>query len=256
MANNLRILIETEDRELCRALERDLSARGFETATGQNRASLHPRLERYGLVITDAPAPAARFAYDSREDAVNCSRVFNIDAANALANGCEVAEVRGAVEETLACKARLDDSALHESGCESFRFHLPSDPSLVASLAHYLSERAGRRWPNPSDEVGTLYVALDEALVNAVKHGNRNDPGRLFHVSAEVSPRQARFVVEDEGEGFNPETLPHPRDPEQLLKSSGRGVLMIRSLMDAVEYNERGNRLTMIRFGPGRSGGG
>jgi serine/threonine-protein kinase RsbW len=92
-----------------------------------------------------------------------------------------------------------------------------------------------------------LFVALDEAFVNAVKHGNRNDPAKLLRVTAELSAHEAIFTIEDEGEGFDVRSIPDPRDPANLFKSNGRGVLLIYNIMDEVEYSERGTRLKMIK---------
>jgi serine/threonine-protein kinase RsbW len=96
-------------------------------------------------------------------------------------------------------------------------------------------------------ENSNLFVALDEAFVNAVKHGNKFDSTKLVRIAAEVSTKEARFTIEDEGEGFNVAAIPDPTDTENLFKTSGRGVLIIHNVMDEVRYNERGNRLEMIK---------
>ena len=62
-----------------------------------------------------------------------------------------------------------------------------------------------------------------------------------------MSRHEARFTIEDEGEGFDINAIPDPLDPENLFKTSGRGVLFIYNIMDEVKYNERGNRLTMVK---------
>jgi anti-sigma regulatory factor (Ser/Thr protein kinase) len=80
-----------------------------------------------------------------------------------------------------------------------------------------------------------------------VKHGNKFDTTKLVRITAEVSIEEARFTIEDEGEGFDVNSIPDPLDPENLFKTSGRGVLFIYNIMDEVKYNERGNRLTMIK---------
>ncbi len=69
----------------------------------------------------------------------------------------------------------------------------------------------------------------------------------MVRISAEVSAVEARFTIEDEGEGFDVNGIPDPTDPENLFKISGRGVLIIHNVMDEVRYNERGNRLEMIK---------
>ena len=96
-------------------------------------------------------------------------------------------------------------------------------------------------------EQSNLFVALDEAFVNAVKHGNRNDPGKLLRVTAELSAREAIFTIEDEGNGFDVHEIPDPTDPANLFKSSGRGVLLIYNIMDEVEYSRGGAKLRMVK---------
>jgi serine/threonine-protein kinase RsbW len=95
-------------------------------------------------------------------------------------------------------------------------------------------------------EQSNLYIALDEAFVNAVKHGNRQNPEKLLRVTAELSAHEAIFTVEDEGDGFDVHEIPDPCDPANLFKSSGRGVLLIYNIMDEVEYSDRGNKLKMV----------
>jgi serine/threonine-protein kinase RsbW len=96
-------------------------------------------------------------------------------------------------------------------------------------------------------EGSNLFVALDEAFVNAVKHGNKNDPTKLIRVGAELSPTEASFTIEDEGQGFDVQAIPDPCDPSNLFKSSGRGVLLMYNIMDEVEYNAQGNRVKMVK---------
>jgi len=66
-------------------------------------------------------------------------------------------------------------------------------------------------------------------------------------ITAEISKKEAKFTIEDEGEGFDVNNIPDPLDPENLFKTSGRGVLFIYNIMDEVKYNDRGNRLTMVK---------
>src|SRR5205085_2648106 len=88
-------------------------------------------------------------------------------------------------------------------------------------------------------ERSNLFIALDEAFVNAVKHGNKYDTSKLVRITADLSAKEARFTIEDEGEGFKINEIPDPCDPANLFKSSGRGVLLIYNIMDEVRYNER-----------------
>lgn len=102
-------------------------------------------------------------------------------------------------------------------------------------------------------DVFAVHLALEEAIVNAIKHGNRNDPGKWVSVRYEVSGNRAVVEVEDQGAGFDWSHVPDPTAPENLERSSGRGVLMMRHFMTWVRFNERGNCVTMCRL---RSSGG
>jgi len=92
-----------------------------------------------------------------------------------------------------------------------------------------------------------IKLALEEALANAIKHGNRMDPTKQVTVEFQVDPRQIRISVCDQGGGFDPGNVPDPTLDENLEKPHGRGVMLIRCYMSSVEYNQAGNCLTMIR---------
>ena len=74
--------------------------------------------------------------------------------------------------------------------------------------------------------------------------------GRKLEVTVEVTPTSGRFVIRDQGPGFDPAKLPDPTDPENLEKVSGRGLLLMRTFMDEVAFNETGNQVTMIKRCP------
>ena len=104
------------------------------------------------------------------------------------------------------------------------------------------------------DQRESFAVALAEALSNAAVHGNRLQAGSTVQVKLEVVPgRRAVVVVTDSGHGFDSTCLCDPTDPTHLLSPGGRGVYLMRQLVDHVEYNEAGNevRLTMERHGKG-----
>ncbi|HEY3319050.1 MAG TPA: ATP-binding protein [Planctomycetota bacterium] len=91
-------------------------------------------------------------------------------------------------------------------------------------------------------------LCLDEALVNAVMHGNRYDAAKSVRVRAFIDPKSWSVLVEDEGAGFREEDLPDPQAAENLLEESGRGVHLIRSMMDEVSYWSGGAALLMVKF--------
>jgi len=174
-------------------------------------------------------------------------KAFKMVAANYLRQPYNKDELREIVEQTLSYKLRyVDDPSLLSHTHEKIEFELPSDVALMGGVLQYLLERVAKMGVI-SSEGSNLFVALDEAFVNAVKHGNKNDPTKLIRVGAELSPKEACFTVEDEGAGFDVQTIPDPRDPANLFKSSGRGVLLIYNIMDEVEYNAQGNRVKMVK---------
>ena len=94
-------------------------------------------------------------------------------------------------------------------------------------------------------DIFSIQLAMEEALVNAIKHGNRMDAAKKVHVRCGMSPELLRVEVEDEGEGFDPTQVPDPTDPDQIENPHGRGILLMRTFMSRVEYNETGNRVLL-----------
>jgi serine/threonine-protein kinase RsbW len=90
-------------------------------------------------------------------------------------------------------------------------------------------------------------LSLEEAISNGLKHGNRGDARKHVRVQWEVSEHRVLIAVEDQGAGFNPSQQPDPRAPENLLKTSGRGLLLMWHFLSWVRYNERGNRVTLCQ---------
>jgi serine/threonine-protein kinase RsbW len=91
-----------------------------------------------------------------------------------------------------------------------------------------------------------LRVVLSEALSNAILRGNAEDRSKWVDVRAELVPDSIRVYVTDEGPGFNPAAVPEPIRPEQLDEAQGRGLYLIRKLVDAVQFNDQGNSICMI----------
>lgn len=90
---------------------------------------------------------------------------------------------------------------------------------------------------------GNLMLVLSEAVTNAIIHGNKLNPEKMVAVSISVSPESVTAVVQDEGDGFKPLAQDNPLESENLLKSGGRGVFLIRELSDRVEYQDSGSKL-------------
>jgi CheY-like chemotaxis protein/anti-sigma regulatory factor (Ser/Thr protein kinase) len=164
-------------------------------------------------------------------------------------------------QRLMSCLARVESE-----------FHLDNDPALIPALIGHVCENLRRLRCCAENERLRVTVALSEALLNAMYHGNlevdselreqdekayrklleerRISPpyaNRRIHVLACETPNEARYVIRDEGKGFDPSRLPDPTDFANLEKISGRGLLLIRTFMDEVQHNDKGNEITMVK---------
>lgn len=237
-----RILIVDNNDELRVLLELALKELGHDVVATAERVKALSRddLDSFDLIISDLSDGEA----NGHSDEV---KAFKMGAANYLRLPYNRDELRQIVEKILAYKLRyIDDREVLHHVHEKIEFELPSDLGLMNGVLEYLQERVAKLGLITLDR-SNLFVALDEAFVNAVKHGNKNDPSKLLKITAELSPKEASFTVEDEGEGFDIREIPDPCDPANLFRTSGRGVLLIYNIMDEVEYNAQGNRVKMVK---------
>lgn len=129
---------------------------------------------------------------------------------------------------------------------EKIEFEIPSRVEWMHEVLSYLIDRTahlGIIQPSTSN----IFVALDEAIANAIKHGNKYDPDKRIRIVADITSEEACFTITDEGEGFDLNSLPNPTDPDYIMRPCGRGVMLIYHIMDEVRYNTRGNQITMIK---------
>jgi serine/threonine-protein kinase RsbW len=257
-----RILIVDNNDELRALLEQSLGKLGHDVVvTGEREKALaREDLDDFDLVISDlsdAEVNGQPIGDLQRKHLVTpvgplstepaIIKAFKVGAANFLRLPYNADELREIIEKTLSYKLRyVDDLNVLSHVHEKIEFELPSDLSLMNGVLEYLHERVSKLGLI-KPERSNLFIALDEAFVNAVKHGNKNDPKKLLRITAELSPKEACFTVEDEGEGFNVGDIPDPCDPANLFRTSGRGVLLIYNIMDEVEYNAQGNRVKMVK---------
>jgi serine/threonine-protein kinase RsbW len=127
-------------------------------------------------------------------------------------------------------------------------FKLPSTMDSVAEVetaAEKLTQAAGM----DEDESFRVVMAVREAAVNAVLHGNGYDPSKQVTVSLENNGKSLVITIADQGEGLDPDTLPDPLAPENLLRGTGRGIFLIRSFLDEVHFRQLhpGTELTLIK---------
>ena len=152
-----------------------------------------------------------------------------------------------AIEKAQAYHALHDDSLkVQPFLVERIEFRIPSRVEYLDGVLNHISERLVKMRIVDRESIEVI-VALDEAIVNAIKHGNGYNESKHVTIVAEVTKDRARFEITDEGAGFRVQDVPDPCAPENLLRTSGRGILLIRSIMDEVTYNERGNSLIMVK---------
>ena len=126
------------------------------------------------------------------------------------------------------------------------RLTIPSSIKHIKPTVHTVLDTLRE---NGIDEsvVFDIRLSIEEALINAIKHGNRSNEKLSVHVDFSYEGDTVMLAVEDMGGGFDYRTLPNPTHEDNVLKTKGRGIFLIRHLMDKVEFNDKGNRVTMVK---------
>jgi serine/threonine-protein kinase RsbW len=123
---------------------------------------------------------------------------------------------------------------------------IPSDRDQTHSLVELIiSQLESKNWD--SREQFQIQLAVEETLTNAIEHGNKRDPNKIVKVECEISDEEFHIVVEDEGKGFQRETIIDCTQDDRLELPRGRGVMLIESFMSEVDYGGRGNIVRMRR---------
>ncbi len=129
---------------------------------------------------------------------------------------------------------------------EKFQFTIPSILATGHESLERIMSRIGLHGFDEPDQFA-IRLATEEALVNAIKHGNGLDPQKQVHLTVSITSRQVEITIEDEGPGFKREAVPDPRLRRNIGRCCGRGLLLIESYMDRVEYSRGGRRLRMVK---------
>ena len=243
------------------------------------------------LVVTDLQMPAmnglelieaARKGYSHIPVILMTSKGSEEIAVQALHAGASSYVPKRSMATMLVDTARRVLAALHENRKHSELmnrlvertecFVLENDVNLLMALSRHLQSLLADAWGFDRTDRLRTGTALEEALLNAMYHGNlevsselkekdheafyalaeerRNTAPwihRKIHVSVTMNPHEALFTIRDEGSGFDPGTLPDPTDPENLARPFGRGVMLMRAFMDDVTYNDVGNEVRLCR---------
>lgn len=123
---------------------------------------------------------------------------------------------------------------------------IPSDPAEARRVQDEI-EKALQGTQAPPKDVFGIRLAIEEALVNAIKHGNQMDRGKSVRVSYRVHTDRFEIEIADEGPGFDPSDVPDSTAIENLERPCGRGLMLMRHYMNEVNYNNRGNSVSMTK---------
>jgi serine/threonine-protein kinase RsbW len=120
-------------------------------------------------------------------------------------------------------------------------------PSIVENIRMIESfiDNAKDRFHLDEDLYGNIMIAVTEAVNNAIKHGNSGNSGKNVSLSLTLNDNLLKFVISDEGHGFNPHNLPDPTSPENLEKPGGRGIFLMKHLCDEVQFLEEGKTVEL-----------
>jgi serine/threonine-protein kinase RsbW len=124
---------------------------------------------------------------------------------------------------------------------------IASTPFAIAEVCEWILPKLKANNFSQED-IFAVHLALEEALINAIKHGNKMDPDKEVKIDSSMGSDRIEISMTDEGDGFDPEAVPDPRLGENLYKNEGRGLLLMQSYMDVIEYNKCGNSVRMVRY--------
>jgi DNA-binding response OmpR family regulator len=274
-----RILVVEDDRDLCNLLSTLLDVEGYTTETSCDGGDVVERVaqQRPDAVVLDVMLPG-RSGFDICRDLkfrrdTNLIPIVMLTAMqgkDAEQSGLRVGANRYVSKpfEPDAVLSEIREAIHHRRQLEEGRTHtaieiqMNSDARNREQLNDLLSELF-LLTPLSEEEVGKIRYAALEMIETAMEWGNRRRSDLMVTVSYEVSDDQVKFVITDEGQGFDPSTLPHAAcedDPckhlcvrEKLgLRDGGFGMMIARGVMDEVRYNDRGNQVTLIKYFDGR----
>ncbi|HEX5004320.1 MAG TPA: ATP-binding protein [Gemmatimonadales bacterium] len=140
---------------------------------------------------------------------------------------------------------RRTDRPLPTGVAVEIKLRIPSDVSVIEEAVELLARHCFAGWDVPQRAHFRVRVALTEALANAILYGNAEAPASMVDVRVECLPEALHLHVTDEGPGFDPATVRDPVMPDDLEQPRGRGLFLIRNLMDDVRFNPPGNSICM-----------
>jgi CheY-like chemotaxis protein len=288
-----RVLVVEDSPTQRKQIQFLLEDAGFEVQTGANGVAALEAIQRQppDVVVTDLEMPemnglqlveAVRRDHAALPVILMTAHGSEEIAALALRKGAASYVPKAYLDqdiiptlETILAVTRVD--RYHQRALECLeqsesRFVLHNDPALITPLIGHLEDTLSRLDLCDRNDLMRVGIALQEALTNAMDHGNLEVSSELrqqdesnyqelvrqrrqqkpyqdrrVYLTARVSPAEAAYIIRDQGPGFSPSVLPDPTDPANLERIGGRGLLLIRTFMDQVFHNETGNEVTLVK---------
>jgi len=129
----------------------------------------------------------------------------------------------------------------------ALKIEIPSLSENIRIVESFI-DNVKDRFNIDDDIYGNIMVSVTEAVNNAIKHGNKSDKNKNVVLSVVCEENLMKFIIEDEGEGFDVESLPDPTAPENLDKLSGRGIFLMKHLADEVKHLDNGTKTELIFY--------
>jgi DNA-binding response OmpR family regulator len=261
-------ILVVDDEQSIRALLNDiLSAEGYEVQDASNGKEAIEKIAKIvpDLIITDlqmpvmdgleliktvrAEQPDILFlvitGYATVDSAI---QALQLGAINYITKPFKMEDLLGIVRKGLRInelkQVTMETLPYME---HSLRFNIPSQIKLIQGIIQKVIQSLVSMGYDPNESQNTIPLILNEAITNAIRHGNKGDDKKSVDINAFINNNGYSITVRDEGHGFNPETIPDPTEPENLLKTSGRGIFLIRCKVDNVEFNPKGNEMIMFK---------
>lgn len=128
-------------------------------------------------------------------------------------------------------------------------FTIPSNFKNIRQVSEKILQRISAKQHGASF-LFDIKLACEEAMINAIKYGNKHNANKVVRITCEITKEAVVITVEDEGNGFDYKHLCDPTTDENLLKTGGRGLFLIRNVMDKFKFNAQGNKITMTKYFP------